>query len=299
MRMKICVIGGGAWGKALAHVAQSANNAVSIWSRQFPDPHTVINADAILVAVPAQKVREVLRELIFVPSPILIIAAKGIERGTGLLMADVAREVIPDANVMVLSGPSFAQDVINGLPTAITLAADEVRDARLWADVLSLPTFRIYHTTDVRGVEIGGALKNVFAIACGIVHGKELGDSAQAAIATRGLAELARLGKRLGARTETIMGLSGLGDLILTCSSLQSRNYSFGVAIGKGATPQQALSVANGVVEGAATAAIAAELASRYGIEMPITEAVHGIVDRGQAPDDLINQLLSRPATTE
>ncbi len=298
MILRICVAGAGAWGKALGQVADRAGHAVSFWTRSVPDAASVETADAIILAVPAQSVRDVMSRIGALAKPV-IISAKGIERGSGKLMAEVVKELAPDAVPYVLSGPSFAADVVNGLPTAVTLAGPNLTEAALWAQQLSLPAFRIYHTTDVVSVEIGGALKNVLAIACGIADGKCLGDSARAALITRGFAELSRLARRMGGREETLMGLSGLGDLLLTCSSGQSRNYRFGFAIGQGHSPDDALGQSNGVVEGASTAAIAVQLAQRHGVNMPITEAVHAILDLAAQPDDMIKSLLARPSQAE
>ena len=199
----------------------------------------------------------------------------------------------------MLSGPSFAGDVIKGLPTAVTLAAPTLAEAGEWAQALSLPTFRVYGSDDVLGVEIGGALKNVLAIACGISDGKGLGDSARAALTTRGFAELMRFGKKLGAKPETLTGLAGLGDLLLTCSSHQSRNYSFGLAIGQGAPVNAALAAARGVVEGAYTARVAQALAVRHEVDMPIVAAVSAIIDQGAEPAQEIARLLARPVREE
>ena len=299
--MKLAVLGAGAWGSALAHVARVGGHEVAVWSRAEPHPEALAGAEAAILAVPAQGVREVLSRLksIVTNSMPLIIAAKGIEQGTGLFMNEVVAEVLPQAEPMVLSGPSFAADVMKGLPTAVVLAAAELSEARRWAGALSVPAFRIYATDDVRGVEIGGALKNVLAIACGISDGRGLGDSARAALTTRGFAELTRFATRLGARPETLMGLSGLGDLLLTCSSRQSRNYSFGFAIGEGKTVAEALALSKGVVEGAATVRIAFALAHRLGIDMPIVDAVHAIVDENAAPAQEIARLLARPLGPE
>jgi glycerol-3-phosphate dehydrogenase (NAD(P)+) len=200
---------------------------------------------------------------------------------------------------MVLSGPSFAADVLKSLPTAVVLAANDIDDARHWAAAMSLPAFRIYASDDVMGVEIGGALKNVLAIACGIADGRGLGDSARAALTTRGFAELTRFAAKLGAKPDTLMGLSGLGDLLLTCSSRQSRNYSFGFAIGEGKSVAQALALSKGVVEGALTVKIAQALAHKQGVDMPIVDAVHAIVDELASPEEEIARLLARPLKTE
>lgn len=299
MSLRLCVAGDGAWGKALAHVARTAGNDVTVWSRRNPDRLSLQDADAVILAVPAQAVRDALLALHLDAGASVIIAAKGIERGSTLLMADVVREIVADARPLVLSGPSFARDVMAGLPTAVTLAADDLQTAATWAKVLSLPTFRIYQSDDLLGVELGGSLKNVLAIACGISDGRGFGQSARAALITRGFAELVRLSRKLGAKSETLMGLSGLGDLLLTCGSPQSRNYGFGLAIGQGESVAEALVHAMGVVEGATTAVVAAALARRHGIDMPIIDAVHAIVDGGADPSAVINALLARPALSE
>ncbi len=298
---RIVVAGAGAWGRALAHVARQAGHGVRMWSRAAPDDAAIATAEALILAVPAQAAREVLQWL----SPALpqglpvIVSAKGIEQSTGKFMNEVVAEAVPSARGLVISGPSFAADVMKGLPTAVVLAAPSLDEASVWASALTLPSFRIYGSDDVLGVEIGGALKNVLAIACGISDGRGLGDSARAALTTRGFAELTRFGRKLGAKPETLMGLSGLGDLLLTCSSRQSRNYSFGLAIGEGFGVEEALARSSGVVEGAFTVKIAHALAHQHGVDMPIVDAVHAIVDGNAKPDDVIVQLLSRPVGAE
>ena len=299
MKRRIAIAGNGAWGQALAHVARAAGHDVSMWSRQKSDVVSFASVDAIIVAVPAQAVRDV-RTLIKPPKGIpLIISAKGIERQTAKFMNEVVAEIVPGAIPFVLSGPSFASDVVKGMPTAVTLAAPTLAEAGEWAQALSLPMFRVYGSDDVLGVEIGGALKNVLAIACGISDGKGLGDSARAALTTRGFAELMRFGKKLGAKPETLTGLAGLGDLLLTCSSRQSRNYSFGLAIGQGASVSAALAASRGVVEGAHTARVAHALAMRHEVDMPIVAAVSAIIDRGAEPAQEIARLLARPVREE
>jgi glycerol-3-phosphate dehydrogenase (NAD(P)+) len=292
------VVGAGAWGTALGHVAKAAGNDVAFWSRQNPDAKAVADAGALVLAVPAQAVRGTLRQL-SCAGKIIIIAAKGIERGTHMLMADVVRDCVPSAVPMVLSGPSFAADVMKALPTAVTLAADDMELAQVWSETLSIPHFRIYQSNDVRGVELGGALKNVLAIACGISDGLALGESARAALITRGFAELFRLATAMGAQSQTLMGLSGLGDLLLTAGSPQSRNYKYGLALGRGQTPDQALAQSSGVVEGAYTTIAAFELAQQHDIDMPIVNAVHDIIDRGQNPAEIVKHLLLRKAGRE
>jgi len=299
MKRRIGIAGAGAWGRALAHVAGLAGHDVSIWPRgHVPKGHL---CDAVILAVPAQVAREVLTVIKpAVPTGLpLIIAAKGIEQATGRFMNEVVAEVIPGARAMILSGPGFAADVMHGLPTAVVLAAATLAEASEWAEALTVPSFRIYNSDDVRGVEIGGALKNVLAIACGIADGRGLGDSARAALTTRGFAELMRFGRKLGGKPETLVGLSGLGDLLLTCSSRQSRNYAFGLAIGAGCTVAEAFAQSTGVVEGAFTAKIAFELAQRHGVPMPIVDAVHAIVDEDASPDAEIARLLARPVGRE
>ena len=299
MKRRIGIAGAGAWGRALAHVAGLAGHNVFIWPRgHIP---TRQSCDAIILAVPAQAARQVLTAIkpaVKKGLP-LIIGAKGIEQATGLFMHEVVAEIVPDARAMVLSGPGFAADVMRGLPTAVVLAAATLAEASEWAEALTAPSFRIYNSDDVRGVEIGGALKNVLAIACGIADGRGLGDSARAALTTRGFAELMRFGRKLGAKPETLIGLSGLGDLLLTCSSKQSRNHAFGLAIGAGRSVAEAMAQSKGVVEGAFTAKIAVELARRHGIDVPIADAVHAIIDGGASPDAEIARLLARPVGRE
>lgn len=297
MSDRILVLGQGAWGQALAHVARTAGHDVAIWRRGMDLP-TGPFATAI-VAVPAQAVGQILSHVKAVDMASVMIAAKGIEQGSQKFMAEVVFDVLPTTPVMVLSGPSFAADVLKGLPTAVTLAAPTLAMAQEWAAKLSLPIFRIYASDDVLGVEIGGAFKNVLAIACGIARGKKLGDSAQAALTTRGFAELCRFGAAMGGRPETFVGLSGLGDLLLTCSSLQSRNFSFGLRIGEGVLPATALAQSRGVVEGAFSAQVAHQLAMQHRIDMPIVAAVAAIIHSGLDPDEAIAKLLDRPTRQE
>ena len=294
--MKITIIGAGAWGMALGTVFAKAGHEVSFWSRSKPvlPAHT----EVFVAAVPAQHMREALSK-ITVGSSKLISAAKGIERSTGKLMAEVCQEVAPQSEFYALSGPSFAADVIAGLPTAVALAGPKLSGAMKMAEALSTKHFRIYPTDDVMGVEIGGAMKNVLAIACGIVDGAGLGESARAGLVTRGFAELSRYAKARGAKAETLMGLSGFGDLMLTCSSTKSRNYSYGLAIGQGLSLVEALAQSRGVVEGAYTAGIAAELARAQNIDMPIVTAVANVVAGHSSPHDEIVKLLARPLRAE
>ncbi len=319
---KIAVLGGGAWGTALAQTAARAGRDVTLWehdagnaehlvskreSRFLPgvkletsikvtrDLAQAANADAILLVVPAQVLRSVVTALApsLAKGTPLISCAKGIEHGSNRFMGEIIAECAPAAVPAALSGPSFAADVARGLPTAVTLAAPEADMAAALSQAVSSSTFRPYHSTDVRGVELGGATKNVLAIASGIVAGRGLGASAAAALITRGFAELARFGKACGARVETMMGLSGLGDLILTCSTPQSRNFSFGVALGKGEPPSGKLA------EGVFTAPVLLEMARAKNVEMPIGFAVADVLARRMTLDQAIESLLARPIKAE
>jgi glycerol-3-phosphate dehydrogenase (NAD(P)+) len=319
---RIAVVGAGAWGVALANVAARAGRSVTLVARDEhsavaiaksrESPHLLgigidsrvdvaaaleLDAAAVLLAVPAQALREVAAKLQVIPATPVVACAKGIEQRTLCFMTDVIAETLPSATPAILSGPSFASDVGKGLPTAVTLAAADPTLAQDLALAIGVPTFRVYHSSDVRGVEIGGAAKNVLAIAAGIVAGKKLGASAAAALVTRGFAELARFGEAFGGRPTTLMGLSGLGDLILTCTSSQSRNYSLGVALGEGAPPQRA--GAGKLAEGAFTASALVELASRKGIEMPISAAVAAVLASELTVDAAIEALLMRPFRAE
>jgi glycerol-3-phosphate dehydrogenase (NAD(P)+) len=228
----------------------------------------------------------------------LIVCAKGIERGSKKFMSEIIAECAPNATAAILSGPSFAADVARGMPTAVTLAAADGKTARALAEAISAPGFRLYHATDVRGVEIGGAAKNVLAIAAGVVTGKGLGASAGAALTTRGFAELVRFGKAFGARPQTMMGLSGLGDLLLTCSSPQSRNFTFGMKLGRGEKPGD-VQKTTGLAEGAFTAAVLLEMARERLVDMPIAAAVGALLEEKMSVDEAIGSLLARPLKSE
>ena len=323
---KISVLGGGAWGTALALTCARAGRDVTLWEHEAENAESLASkresrflpgvrlddkikvtralgeasrADAILLVVPAQAMRAVIKSLAQTTgdgTP-LIACAKGIEAGTHKFMTEVIAECAPRALPGILSGPSFAVDVARGLPTAVTVASGNETIARDLAHAMNTGTFRPYHSTDVRGVELGGAAKNVLAIAAGIVAGKGLGASALAALTTRGFAELVRFGRVFGAKTETMMGLSGLGDLILTCSSPQSRNFSFGVALGKGEAPGSA---AHGkLAEGAFTAPVLLEMARKKAVEMPIAAAVAAILAGKLTVDAAIESLMTRPLKAE
>jgi glycerol-3-phosphate dehydrogenase (NAD(P)+) len=322
----IGVVGAGAWGTALANIAARAGRRVTVWVRdpvalaaiaatrenprlrgiRLEDRVAVtaalaeaVRADAILLVVPAQDLRTAASALapVLAEAVPVIACAKGIERGTRLFMTQVIGEVLPQAVPAILSGPSFAADVARGLPTAVTLAAGDDTLAAALARALGSATFRPYHSADVRGVEIGGAAKNVLAIAAGIVSGRRLGASAAAALTTRGFAELARLGRAHGARPETLTGLSGLGDLILTCASPQSRNFSLGIALGQGKNLDEARGAK--LAEGIFTAAALAEMAAENDVDMPIATAVAAIVDGKLDIDAAIESLLTRPLRAE
>jgi glycerol-3-phosphate dehydrogenase (NAD(P)+) len=319
----VSVIGAGAWGTALASVAARAGREVVLYARDpahaagiaatrinpklsgvplaatiavTDDIARAASADIILIATPAQHLREAVTALAphLAAAKPLIACAKGIERGTRRFMTEVIAEAAPGAVAAILSGPSFAQDVAQGLPTAVTLAAKDAALAGALVQALGSATFRPYHTTDVRGVEIGGAAKNVLAIAAGIVVGRKFGASAQAALTTRGFSELARLGRACGARSETMVGLSGLGDLILTCSSPQSRNFALGVALGRGEPPPQ-----DKLAEGQFTAPVLVELAVSQNIDMPVSRAVAAILSGATTIDEAIESLLTRPFKAE
>lgn len=323
MTRRIAVLGAGSWGTALANLAAHAGADVALWARdaehvaqmqatranerRLPgvrladrltptaDLAKAAKADAVLAVVPAQAMRAMAQSL----APVLahgvpvICCAKGIERGSADFMSDVFAEVLPDNPYAILSGPSFAEDVGKGLPTAVTLAAHNLALAERLARMLATPSFRLYHSNDVRGVEIGGAAKNVLAIANGIAAGRGLGASAGAALVARGFAELIRFGRAYGAQPETLMGLSGLGDLVLTCGSAQSRNFALGLALGRGENPQGKLA------EGAFTAAVLVEKARERGVDMPISQAVDAVLASRLDIAGAIDALLSRPSKAE
>jgi glycerol-3-phosphate dehydrogenase (NAD(P)+) len=323
--MRIGVIGGGAWGTALAQVAARGGEPVLLWAREGEVVESVNAAhenrmflagvplspairatgslgdlaglDALLVVAPAQHVRAVLSEAPIGTTP-LVLCAKGIEAGTKLLVGEVAQQVAPDAPIAVLSGPTFAHEVAAGKPTAVTLACeDEDLRARL-AERLAGPAFRTYGSSDVIGAEIGGAVKNVLAIACGVVEGAGLGLNARAATIARGFAEMTRFGLARGAQAETLTGLSGLGDLVLTCSSTSSRNFSLGVGLGQGRSAKDLMADRRTVAEGAFTAPVLQQAAADAGVDMPVAEAVCALLS-GTPVTAVVEALLSRPLRAE
>ena len=326
---RIGIIGGGAWGTALGLVALRAGREPLLWAREpevvasINDTHrnslflsgTVLDPrlgattdlaetahrDLLLLAAPAQHLRAIAGALaphLKSGTPV-VICAKGIEEHSGALLSEVVAQALPQATVALLSGPTFAVEVATGHPTAITLAAADATLGERLVQALGSRAFRPYYTDDIVGAQIGGAIKNVIAIACGIVLGRKLGDNARAALITRGLAEMARLALAKGGRAETLMGLSGLGDLTLTCTSLQSRNCSLGAALGEGKRLADILAARRSVAEGVTSAAAASELARRLGVDMPIVAAVDAILHRGAAIDTAIEGLLSRPFRSE
>ena len=327
---RIAVVGAGAWGTALALVASRAGRQAILWARErevvdsilkrrenalfLPgialDPpfavtdefHAALEeVDAAILAVPAQFLRALLGEIAryVPPGATLVLAAKGIERETGALLSEAIAAALPLHPLAVLSGPTFAAEVAKGLPTAVTVAARKRGVAAAVAEALGARGFRPYASDDPVGVEIGGAVKNVIAIACGIVMGRGLGENARAALLTRGLAEMTRLGLAKGAKAETFMGLSGLGDLALTCGSPQSRNMSLGVAIGEGKSLGEILAARRSIAEGVTTAPAVLALAKKLGVEMPISSAVDAVLHRGADIDATIESLLRRPLKAE
>jgi len=326
MSNKITVLGSGAWGSALAEMASRHGRKVHLYGRDqnvveeinhYHRNHRYLGhdivlsdlihattqadvalaqADFIFVAIPAQSLRSALQKLAcLIPAKaVLILCAKGLEQGSRLFMSQVASEILPQQKIAVLSGPSFASDVARGLPTAVTLAAEEADLAQQLTHIFSHASFRCYACDDVRGVEVGGSCKNVLALAAGMAVGRGLGLSAQAALVTRGFAELRRIAAALGAKLETMSGLAVLGDLILTCSSPQSRNYNYGLTLGRG-DPVAGLALAEGV----ATAAVAARLCDELGIEAPIMHTVAAVLDGSMTLDEASYQLINRPLKFE
>ena len=328
---KIGIIGAGAWGTALAQCLANGGLDVAIWARE-PDAVEAINTrhenplfmpgiqlnqrikatnslaetadcDTILIVTPAQYIRSTLESLkgdIAEGKPV-VLCSKGIEINTGLLMSQVAEEEVPNATIAILTGPTFASEVVRGLPSAVTIAAKDKDVAQEIRDGLASKHLRPYITDDIIGTQIGGAVKNVIAIACGIVMGRNLGESARAALMTRGLAEMGRLASAMGARKKTLMGMCGVGDLMLTCTSMQSRNYSLGVLLGQGKTMNQIMEERKGkaVTEGIHTAAAIKTIAKKHAVDMMIAEIVHKCVTEEVSIDDCIKEILDRPLGQE
>ncbi|MGN3975501.1 NAD(P)H-dependent glycerol-3-phosphate dehydrogenase [Tsuneonella sp. SYSU-LHT278] len=324
--MRLGVLGAGAWGTALAQMLASDGREVLLWAREAELVEEINTArsnslflpsaklapsiratgdladmaplDGLLVVTPAQHMAAVLGAMPAHPRD-LVLCSKGIEAGTGRLMNHVAREAAPASEIAVLSGPTFAHEVADGLPTAVTLACGggEAQWDRL-SEAIARPAFRPYYSDDVTGAEIGGAVKNVLAIACGVVDGLRLGQNARAALIARGYAEMMRFGEALGAERDTLAGLCGLGDLVLTCTSTSSRNFSLGKALGEGGDPAALMADRRTVAEGAHTAPILTELAARHGVAMPIVTAVYRLL-HGAPAREIVAELLARPLAAE
>lgn len=324
--MKIGIVGAGAWGTALAQVAAADGAPVLLWAHE-PQVAETINAaranavylpgvalaptiratadladlavcDALLVVTPAQHMRGIVAALPRRDVPLLL-CSKGIEAGSGKLMTHVAEEAAPGAPIAVLSGPTFAHEVAAGLPTAVTLACADAALGHALVERIAVPTFRPYLSDDVVGAEIGGAVKNVLAIACGVAEGAGLGLNARAALISRGFAEMTRFGLAQGARAETLSGLSGLGDLVLTCSSVNSRNFALGKGLGEGARAADLLGHRRTVAEGAFTAPVLRSVARAGGVDMPIVEAVCALLDGTATVAETVASLLARPLKSE
>jgi glycerol-3-phosphate dehydrogenase (NAD(P)+) len=326
---KIGVVGAGAWGTALAQQSAKAGCDVTLWARE-DEVVTSINkkhenelflsgiklsknikansklsdiagVDFIFMVVPAQFLRIVLSDLkeYISENAVIVLCAKGIEQSSGKIMSEVVAEILPKSPLVVLSGPTFAHEVAKGLPSAVTVASKYQQIAQRLSNAIGLPTFRPYASRDVLGAEIGGALKNVFAIACGIITGRNMGENARAALITRSLTEMVRFGEHFGAKRSTMMGLCGLGDLILTCSSPQSRNMSLGIAIGQGKTVQEVMSGRRTVAEGYHTSSVLAKICKKEELDMPIVMAVNEILHEDKDVEKAIMDLLNRPFVDE
>jgi len=327
--LRIGVLGGGAWGTALAQLVVRAGSDAVLWARDADvvdalnrdhahptylqgvaidpavrattDIASACAVDAVLLVVPAQAARSVSEAAAshLAAGIPLICCAKGLEHGTGKLMSEMLSEVLPDNPVGCLSGPTFAAEAARGMPTAVTLALPKDVDGGRLAQALGSPTFRPYLSDDVVGAEVGGAVKNVLAIACGIAAGQGLGDNTRAALITRGLAEVTRLAVALGGRAETLAGLAGLGDLAMTCASRQSRNFRYGEALGRGETADAALGTMGGVVEGRHSAGPIVQRAAALGVELPICQAIDAVLNHGADLKSVIAGLMNRPLRAE
>lgn len=326
---KISVIGAGAWGTALAQLIASQNKQVTLWARDPAVAENInthaqnksylpgiplstnitatstleiaSNSDIILMVTPAQAMRNILNTMKphTKSAPIILLCSKGLELGSGRLMSDVATEVLPNATVAILSGPNFAHEIAKGKPAATTLACKNEQIAQTLQNTIAAPHFRPYISNDIIGTQIAGALKNVIAIACGAAHGLNMGESARASLVTRGLTEIARLGHAMGAHYESFLGLSGVGDIMLTCSSEKSRNFSFGMELVSGKKTADIIKNRRNVTEGVHTARATIELSAQYNVEMPISLAVHKCVNEGVALDEALHEMLNRPVGHE
>lgn len=328
MTQSIGIIGGGAWGTALAQVFAGGGKSVTIWARET-DVVTAINSkhenipflpgvmlhknlkatgdlneiaqnDILLFVTPTQFLRATLDPIKdAIKGKSIVLCCKGVELNTGLLPSQIAKALLPNGKISVLTGPTFAAEIARGLPAAVTIAADNLADAKTLQETLSVKNFRLYASDDIIGAEIGAALKNVIAIACGIVHGRKLGESARAAVISRGLIEMGRLCAAMGGKRETLMGLCGIGDLTLTASSMQSRNFSFGAALGEGKKADEILGGRKAVTEGVYTAKAALDLAKKHNVDLPIAAAVNACANESLAVDKAIEALLNRPVREE
>lgn len=325
----VSIIGSGAWGTAIASAAERAGSETLIWSkdkstvdgiqlkhlnpecftgqklaasiRATSDLREACEADILVVAVPAQIVRFIAHEMkkVIAPGKHILIASKGIEQDTGLLMSEILAEILPDQFVGILSGPSFAEEVFQGKPTALTMAVPDINANGWMAKSFHSPSLRIYLTDDVIGAQMGGALKNVLAIACGLVSGRNLGENMLAMLVTRGLAEITRLALAKGARAETLCGMSGLGDICLTCTSPTSRNFQFGYEIGQGRALEDIFQYSSYLVEGYFTSKVIAKLAKNLNVDMPVCFAIDAVLNHGVPVDEVIRNLMSRPIKIE
>ncbi len=324
----ISVIGAGSWGSALAQVAAS-NGDVTLWTRssehasQINAAHSnekylagiklsdrinasselkiAMQSDILLIVTPAQAMRQVLGDMkpFIRPEHILVLCSKGIEISSGKLMSDVVKEILPNTPIAILSGPNFAHEIATGKPAATTLACEGKEIALTLQKAVASAKFRPYISSDIIGAQIAGALKNIIAIACGIAHGLDMGESARASLVTRGLAEISRLGVAMGASQGTFLGLCGVGDMMLTCSSEKSRNFSLGYELGQGKTLAQILESRQNVTEGVHTAEAAISLANKYNVEMPISLAVHKCLNKGLPLKQAMQEMLTRPLGDE
>ena len=325
MGKKIAVIGAGSWGTALAISLAESGHAVSLWTRRqehaeamkadgenkkylpgiaFPETLTVadtmeaaiVGAELVMFSTPAQGFRSVLNQAkpYLTKDMVLVNVAKGIEQKSLKRLSEIAEEAVPGVKYVVLSGPSHAEEVGKLMPTTIVAAAEDLELAEFVQDIFMTEALRIYTNTDVVGVELGGALKNIIALGAGVSDGMGFGDNAKAALMTRGMTEMSRLGVALGAKEETFAGLTGMGDLIVTCTSMHSRNRRCGIMIGEGMTPQDAVAHVGMVVEGMFTAEAAYELARKVGVEMPITEAIYGVINGTVNAREAVTALMTR-----
>ncbi len=329
MKNTISIIGAGAWGTALAQIIASNNQQVCLWARNdalareintlhenksylpaiplsdkitaTSNLETAAKSEILLMVTPAQALRATLKNLIpFIKeNHKLVLCAKGLETGTTHMQSQIVQEILPKTTLAILSGPNFARDIASGKPAATTLACEDLKTGEHLQNALATPMFRPYLTHDIIGVQLAGALKNVIAIGCGILNGLDMGESARASLVTRGLAEIARLGEKMGAQKETFMGLSGIGDMMLTCSSEQSRNFSLGLALGKGKTLNDIMSTRKNVTEGVHTANSANKLANDYAIDLPICQTIHRCVNEALPVNAALHELLNRPLGQE